>query len=78
MPKERRTTLMNRYEMEKILKYRPNGLCTIPFNNWIHLPEFLQSEKELQGRDVSFYRVKQISFDEEYPHREAFKNILLL
>lgn len=77
MPQERETALMNRYEIEKILKYRPNGLCTIPFNNWIYLPEFLQSERELQGRDVSFYRIKQISFDEEYPHREAFENILL-
>ena len=28
------------------------------------------------GNEVAFYRVKQLSFDEEYPHREAFENVL--
>ncbi|MDN0047001.1 DUF87 domain-containing protein [Megasphaera hexanoica] len=76
MAKEIKNSLISKYKIEEILTYRPNGLCTIPLNSAIRLPEFLQSE-ELQGRDVAFYRIKQLSFDEEYPHREAFENILL-
>lgn len=29
------------------------------------------------NKDVSFYRVTRLSFDEDYPHREAFENVLL-
>ena len=76
MINEIRNSLISKHKIEELLKYRPSGLCTIPLNSAIHLPEFLQSEG-LQGRDVAFYRIKQLSFDEEYPHREAFENILL-
>ncbi len=27
--------------------------------------------------EVAFFHVKQLSFDEDYPHREAFENVLL-
>ena len=76
MSKSTEISLMNRCRIEEILKYKPNGLSTVSFDRFIHLPEFLQ-EGELQGRDVAFYRIEQLSFDEEYPHREAFENILL-
>ena len=69
-------TQKNEKKWEKILQYKPRGLCTVAFNKSIQLPEFLKSG-ELQGRDVAFYRIKQLSFDEEYPHKEAFENILL-
>lgn len=32
---------------------------------------------ELKNNEMCFYRVKQLSFDEDYPHREAFENVLL-
>lgn len=31
----------------------------------------------LRNNEMSFYRVSQLSFDEDYPHREAFENVLL-
>ncbi|MDY6294969.1 MAG: DUF87 domain-containing protein [Schwartzia succinivorans] len=37
-----------------------------------------EEKEELNySRDVCFYLVKQLSYDEEYPHREAFENVLL-
>lgn len=32
---------------------------------------------ELKNKDMCFYRVNKLSFDEEYPRREAFENVLL-
>lgn len=32
---------------------------------------------ELRNNEMCFYRVVQLSFDEDYPHREAFENVLL-
>lgn len=32
---------------------------------------------ELRNNEVCFYRIKQLSFDEDYPRREAFENVLL-
>ncbi len=32
---------------------------------------------ELKNNEMCFYRIKQLSFDEDYPHREAFENVLL-
>ena len=32
---------------------------------------------ELRNNEMCFYRVNQLSFDEDYPHREAFENVLL-
>jgi Predicted ATPase len=32
---------------------------------------------KLESKEVCFYRVKQLAFDEDYPRREAFENVLL-
>ena len=32
---------------------------------------------QIELRNVCFYRIKRLSFDEDYPHREAFENVLL-
>ena len=48
---------------------------TIIENNLIklsYLPNGLLAENEM-----CFYKIKQLAFDEEYPHREAFENVLL-
>ncbi len=42
----------------------------------VSLPGFVRSGY-LEGSDVCFYRVSRLSFDEDYPHREAFENVLL-
>ena len=42
----------------------------------VTLPKFLNSGK-LESRDVCFYKINRLSFDEDYPHREAFENVLL-
>lgn len=42
----------------------------------VTLPKFLSSGK-LESRDVCFYKISRLSFDEDYPHREAFENVLL-
>lgn len=31
---------------------------------------------ELRSNEICFYRVNQLVFDEDYPHREAFENVL--
>lgn len=31
---------------------------------------------ELRNNEMCFYRVRQLAFDEDYPHREAFENVL--
>lgn len=31
---------------------------------------------ELRNNEMCFYKVSQLTFDEEYPHREAFENVL--
>ncbi|MBR4695571.1 MAG: DUF87 domain-containing protein [Selenomonadaceae bacterium] len=37
---------------------------------------FCMKEKSLGNGEVTFYKVQQLAFDEEYPHREAFENVL--
>lgn len=37
----------------------------------------LTKKGKLRANEMCFYRVKQLSFDEDYPHREAFENVLL-
>lgn len=32
---------------------------------------------ELRNNEQCFYKVKQLAFDEDYPRREAFENVLL-
>ena len=43
--------------------------------NQISLPEFFSGDK-LENKDVCFYKISRLSFDEDYPHREAFENVL--
>lgn len=31
----------------------------------------------LKSNEISFYRIKKLSFDEDYPRREAFENVLM-
>lgn len=31
---------------------------------------------ELQQKDMCFFQIKELSYDEDYPHREAFENVL--
>ena len=31
---------------------------------------------ELRDDEICFYKVKRLTFDEDYPHREAFENVL--
>lgn len=38
--------------------------------------DFPRKEK-LRSDEICFYKVKQLAFDEEYPRREAFENVLL-
>lgn len=38
-------------------------------------PTCLKSS-ELAGNEICFFRVKNLTFDEDYPHREAFENVL--
>ena len=43
----------------------------------INLPNITTPQSQLSNTDVSFYKVNMLSFDEEYPRREAFRNALL-
>ncbi|MBE6561813.1 MAG: hypothetical protein E7662_11885 [Ruminococcaceae bacterium] len=38
--------------------------------------ESIPSYEEPNIADVSFFRIEKLSFDEKYPHREAFENVL--
>lgn len=38
---------------------------------------FPTAGKDLESNQYCFYRLKKLSFDEEYPRREAFENVLL-
>ena len=44
-------------------------------NKIIEIP--LSEKSSLERDEICLYRVKHLSFDEEYPHREAFENVLL-
>lgn len=57
-----------------ILKYIPSATYSVVSD--ITLPEFIENGR-LEGKDVFFYRVNRLSFDEDYPRREAFENVLL-
>lgn len=41
------------------------------------LPAKYPTTSELRRNDVCFFRISQLSYDEEYPQREAFENVLL-
>ncbi|MBE6561808.1 MAG: hypothetical protein E7662_11860 [Ruminococcaceae bacterium] len=36
----------------------------------------MPSYGEQNIEDISFFRIEKLSFDEKYPHREAFENVL--
>lgn len=38
-------------------------------------PQCLKSE-DLKINEICFYKISRLTFDEEYPHREAFENVL--
>ena len=44
-------------------------------NNIIERP--ICGKESLERDEICLYKIKQLSFDEEYPHREAFENVLL-
>lgn len=45
--------------------------------NVIRLPFSRYESKKLERDECCFYRIKKLSYDEDYPHREAFENVLL-
>lgn len=45
-------------------------------NNELTHSLVFDNNEELELGDYSFFRIKQISHDEDYPHREAFENVL--
>lgn len=44
-------------------------------DNIIDMPRC--AKDSLERNEICLYKVRQLSFDEEYPHREAFENVLL-
>ena len=34
------------------------------------------AKKELEPTNACFFKVEQLAFDKDYPHREAFENVL--
>lgn len=60
--------------VEQLLSYRPpSGVSAVVE------PQVAGAANRsmLQARDVCFYQVESLAFDEDYPRREAFENILL-
>lgn len=60
--------------VEQLLSYRPpSGVSAVVE------PQLsgVANRSMLQARDVCFYQVESLAFDEDYPRREAFENILL-
>ena len=41
----------------------------------IFQPQCLKSD-DLKISEICFYKINRLTFDEEYPHREAFENVL--
>lgn len=67
-------TMMDSSETTDLLNYNYDTSYGAASN--VVLADFLQ-QINLEGGDICFYRVNRLSFDEDYPHREAFENILL-
>ena len=42
----------------------------------IRQPESLRNNEELLSNEICFYKIDRLMFDEDYPHREAFENVL--
>lgn len=60
---------INEDRLQEILNIYPSKHAEIIKN--INLPQTSENE------DYCFYRITRLSFDEDYPHREAFENVLL-
>lgn len=41
------------------------------------MPANFPQKDDLRMNELCFYKVKQLSYDEEYPRREAFENVLM-
>ena len=41
-----------------------------------NMAPFCLKRDELENNEICFYKVNRLTFDEDYPHREAFENIL--
>lgn len=61
-------------DLMNLLDYRPDTLYPMVHN--INLPDFISLDG-MDLRDLAFYQIQQLSYDEDYPHREAFENVLL-
>lgn len=55
------------------------GLQTVAENEVLDLAKepLYPENMELKPQDMGFYQIKQLSYDKEYPYREAFENVLL-
>lgn len=51
--------------------FNENNIIKEPYNNGF------PAEGGLRSNQYSFYKIKKVSYDEEYPRREAFENVLL-
>lgn len=40
-------------------------------------PAFPEAGKELRNDEICFFKVEKLSYDEEYPQRELFENVLM-
>ena len=60
--------------VEQLLSYRPPAGVSAAVNPQVSGGA---GRSMLQARDVCFYQVESLAFDEDYPRREAFENILL-
>ena len=63
--------LIQTNRVEALLNLHPN--TSLGNINSIILPKDTLNP----NKDVCFYRITRLSFDEDYPHREAFENVLL-
>lgn len=46
------------------------------FDDAIRSPTSLRRDSELMLNEICFYKIDRLLFDEDYPHREAFENVL--
>lgn len=60
---------------QKLIKTLSNIDLTIPTGGKI-LPVSWLEKCELNNSQISLYKIEEIAFDDEYPHREAFENVI--
>ena len=66
--------VMNPAQVSMLLSYQVESEENKPLQ--VHLTGQDDSRK-LAVNEYSFYQISQLSYDEDYPHREAFENVLL-